>query len=93
MASSKAPDDSSVSTPPAAATSCRKKKSEGASFVQDIRDHFDEFVHASMDEHKACFKKTLNKLFKSSKGSSNENQSTTSPVESVLPLNVTTSSS
>ena len=54
----------SISTPPSAPShnSCRTKKTEGASFIQDIRDHFDEFVHASMDEHKACFKNTLNKV-------------------------------
>lgn len=51
----------SSSTNPAI-TSCRKKKSEGASFIADLRDHIDEFVHASMDEHKTCFKKTIEKV-------------------------------
>eukprot|EP00250_Pteridium_aquilinum_P023509 c2704_g1_i2 orf=143-421(+) len=91
------PNDSTLtSTPPPAAvtpsSSCRRKKSEGASFVQDIRDHFDEFVHASMDEHKACFKNTLNKMFKSSKKAANESTVPPAPVESVLSLNSTTSS-
>lgn len=51
---------------PAAATpsttSCRKKKSEQASFLEDVKDHIDDFIHASMDEHKTCFKKTVQKV-------------------------------
>lgn len=43
-------------------TSCRKKKSEEATFLEDVKDHIDEFIHASMDEHKTCFKKTINKV-------------------------------
>ena len=58
---SPSPSSSSVSVS-ASHKSCRTKKTEGASFIQDVRDHFDEFVHASMDEHKACFKNTLNKV-------------------------------
>ena len=52
-------------SPPAvdpATSSCRKKKTEGASFITDVRDHIDEFIHASMDEHKTCFKKTIQKV-------------------------------
>jgi hypothetical protein len=45
-----------------AMTSCRKKKSEEATFIEDVRDHIDEFIHASMDEHKTCFKKTIQKV-------------------------------
>jgi hypothetical protein len=45
-----------------AVTSCRKKKSEEATFIEDVRDHIDEFIHASMDEHKTCFKKTIQKV-------------------------------
>lgn len=48
--------------PAAAMTSCRKKKNDDASFLEDLRDHIDEFIHASMDEHKACFKKTVQKV-------------------------------
>ncbi|KAL6985492.1 hypothetical protein U1Q18_018867, partial [Sarracenia purpurea var. burkii] len=51
--------------PPASTTnpaaSCRKKKSDDATFLEDVRDHIDEFIHASMDEHKTCFKKTIQK--------------------------------
>lgn len=52
-------------TPPAAAatpTSCRKKKNEQATFLEDVKDHIDEFIHASMDEHVSCFKKTIDKV-------------------------------
>lgn len=45
-----------------ATTSCRKKKSEEATFLEDVKDHIDEFIHASMDEHKTCFKKTIQKV-------------------------------
>uniref|UniRef100_A0A803MF26 Uncharacterized protein n=1 Tax=Chenopodium quinoa TaxID=63459 RepID=A0A803MF26_CHEQI len=34
----------STSAPAAAATSCRKKKSEEAAFLEDIKDHIDEFM-------------------------------------------------
>lgn len=43
-------------------TSCRKKKSDDATFLQDVKDHIDEFIHASMDEHKTCFSKTIKKV-------------------------------
>ncbi|KAJ8621124.1 hypothetical protein MRB53_029653 [Persea americana] len=74
----------SSSTNPAI-TSCRKKKSEGASFIADLRDHIDEFVHASMDEHKTCFKKTIEKMFGMSKVVA-ERSSALNEVESSLPL-------
>ncbi|KAL4588810.1 hypothetical protein LXL04_001705 [Taraxacum kok-saghyz] len=48
-------------------TSCRRKKSEDTSFVQDVKDHIDEFINASMDEHKTCFQKTISKMFGMSK--------------------------
>ncbi|CAK8567444.1 unnamed protein product [Lathyrus sativus] len=51
----------------AVATSCRKKKHEEAAFLEDIKDHIDEFIHASMDEHKTCFQKTIKKMFGLSK--------------------------
>ncbi|KAJ7528270.1 hypothetical protein O6H91_16G092300 [Diphasiastrum complanatum] len=70
--------------------SCRRKRDPNASLVGDIRDHFDEFVHASMDEHKNCFKKTFKKMFgmyKNVPASTSQQAS----VESLLPLKVTTS--
>ncbi|PSR86013.1 Isoleucine--tRNA ligase [Actinidia chinensis var. chinensis] len=57
---------SPASAKPAIA-SCRKKKSEEATFLEDLKDHVDEFIHASMDEHKTCFKKTIQKMFGMSK--------------------------
>ncbi|KAJ6920411.1 hypothetical protein NC651_014104 [Populus alba x Populus x berolinensis] len=30
-------------------------------FLEDVKDHIDEFIHASMDEHKSCFTKTIKK--------------------------------
>jgi hypothetical protein len=70
--------------------SCRKKKSDDASFVADLMDHIDEFVHASMDEHKTCFEKTIKKMFGMSKIVAEKNASPET-VESVLHLRTTTS--
>ncbi|KNA24715.1 hypothetical protein SOVF_013370 [Spinacia oleracea] len=77
----------------AAATSCRKKKSEQAAFLEDLKDHIDEFVHASMDEHKDCFKKTINKMFGLSKKVAEKEKSAAEQkeVESILPLQTTVS--
>ncbi|XP_058078532.1 uncharacterized protein LOC131226826 [Magnolia sinica] len=70
---------------PHRATSCRKKKSEEASFLADLRDHIDEFVHASMDKHKTCFTKTIQKMFGMSKVVAERNFGL-NEVESSLPL-------
>ncbi|MQL82286.1 hypothetical protein Taro_014755 [Colocasia esculenta] len=76
----------------AAMASCRKKKSEDATFLEDLKDHIDEFMHASMDEHKTCFKKTIQKMFGMSKVVAERNSSaaaantTSEGVESSLPL-------
>ncbi|OWM74613.1 hypothetical protein CDL15_Pgr005193 [Punica granatum] len=43
-------------------TSCRKKKDDDATFLEDLKDHMDEFINASMDEHESCFKKTVQKV-------------------------------
>ncbi|EEF46219.1 uncharacterized protein LOC8259054 [Ricinus communis] len=48
-------------------SSCRKKKNEEATFLEDVKDHIDEFIHASMQEHKSCFKNTIHKMFGMSK--------------------------
>ncbi|CAK9204584.1 unnamed protein product [Sphagnum troendelagicum] len=84
----------SPSLPPAAAaaaassSSCRKKKSDTTSttFFGDVVDHIDEFVHASMDEHKDCLKKTLNKMFGMSKAVASGAGTTNSsaPVENLM---------
>ncbi|KAI7987542.1 hypothetical protein LOK49_LG13G02294 [Camellia lanceoleosa] len=63
----------------------RKKKSEEATFLEDVKDHIDEFIHASMDEHKTCFKKTIQKMFGMSKIVA-ERSSAPEEVESSLPL-------
>ncbi|OVA18721.1 hypothetical protein BVC80_1831g288 [Macleaya cordata] len=78
---------SSLPAPPAT-TSCRKKKSDDPSFMADLRDHIDEFINASMDEHKTCFKKTIHKMFGMSKIVAEKN-SGVKEVESVLPLKAT----
>ncbi|KAL9251853.1 hypothetical protein AKJ16_DCAP23960 [Drosera capensis] len=48
---------------PPAVTSCHKKRSEDTTFFKDLKDHFDEFIHASNDERKACLKETVQKMF------------------------------
>ncbi|KAL9670431.1 hypothetical protein QQ045_007983 [Rhodiola kirilowii] len=73
---------------PAAMTSCRKKKSDDATFLEDLRDHIDEFINASMDEHKECFKKTMKKMFGMTKIVSKR---TEDGVVSSLPLQTTLS--
>lgn len=78
----------SATTPPMA--SCRKKKNEEATFLEDLKEHIDEFVHASMDEHKTCFKKTIQKMFGMSKIVAERN-SESKGVESSLPLRTTVS--
>ncbi|KAI4300911.1 hypothetical protein L6164_034238 [Bauhinia variegata] len=76
-------------TPPV--TSCRKKKNEQASFLEDLKDHIDEFINASMDEHNACFKKTMQKMFGMSKVVAERSADTGNEVESSLPLRTTVS--
>ncbi|KAF2305928.1 hypothetical protein P3X46_032694 [Hevea brasiliensis] len=66
-------------------SSCRKKKNEEATFMEDLKDHIDEFIHASMDEHKSCFKKTIQKMFGMSKIVA-ERSGEAKEVESSLPL-------
>ncbi|TYG36418.1 hypothetical protein ES288_D13G064100v1 [Gossypium darwinii] len=58
---------SSSAAAPLVSTSCRKKKNEEATFLEDLKDHIDEFINASMEEHKTCFKKTIQKMFGMSK--------------------------
>ncbi|KAG9148170.1 hypothetical protein Leryth_014095 [Lithospermum erythrorhizon] len=74
----------SQQTSAAAMAPCRKKKSEQATFLEDVKDHIDEFIHASMDEHKTCFKKTIGKMFSMSKSVAEREADT--GVESSLPL-------
>ncbi|XP_031278359.1 uncharacterized protein LOC116136831 [Pistacia vera] len=80
---------SSVAQAPAI-TSCRKKKSEETTFLEDLKDHIDEFIDASMDEHKTCFTKTIQKMFGMSKVVA-ERSSNSKERESSLPLQTTVS--
>ncbi|KMZ56530.1 hypothetical protein ZOSMA_94G00560 [Zostera marina] len=73
--------------------SCRKKKTDdNTSFLTDLKDHIDEFVNASVDEHKTCFTKTIQKMFGMSKviaernSNSSSSSSSGSHAESHLPL-------
>ncbi|KAK4744998.1 hypothetical protein SAY87_011310 [Trapa incisa] len=65
--------------------SCRRKKKDDATFLEDLKDHIDEFMSASMDEHKSCFQKTVKKMFGMSKVVA-ERSAATQEVESSLPL-------
>ena len=53
---------SSASLDPAVSSS-RKKKRDDATFLEDVKDYIDEFIYASMDEHKSCLTKTIKKLY------------------------------
>ncbi|KAF5751098.1 hypothetical protein HS088_TW02G00108 [Tripterygium wilfordii] len=77
-----------ASGPNPAMTSCRKKKKDDATFLEDVKDHIDEFINASMDEHKSCFKKTIQKMFGMSKIVAERNAEA-KEVESSLPLQTT----
>ncbi|KAL8029831.1 hypothetical protein ABFX02_14G248700 [Erythranthe guttata] len=78
----------SSAAPNPAMASCRRKKNESATFLEDVKDHIDEFISASMDEHKTCFQKTIKKMFSMSKVVA-ERSSETKEVESSLPLQTT----
>ncbi|XP_062212257.1 uncharacterized protein LOC133913198 [Phragmites australis] len=94
MASNTQSEGSASSVPknPAMA-SCRKKKSDDdATFLEDLKDHIDEFIHASMDEHKTCFKKSIQKMFGMSKLVAERSaESKEAEVESALPLQTSVS--
>lgn len=81
---------SSATAPTPAITSCRKKKKDDVTFLEDLKDHIDEFIDASMDEHKSCFTKTIQKMFGMSKIVA-QRSSEQQEVESVLPLQTTVS--
>jgi len=52
----------SAAPPNPAITSCRRKKKEDATFLEDLKYHIDEFINASMEEHKSCAAKTVRKV-------------------------------
>ncbi|XP_020195839.1 uncharacterized protein [Aegilops tauschii subsp. strangulata] len=74
-------------------SSCRKKKTDDdATFLKDVKEHIDEFIHASMDEHKTCFKKTIQKMFGMSKAVAERSAAAKeAEVESALPLETSVS--
>ncbi|XP_030443741.2 uncharacterized protein LOC115666091 isoform X2 [Syzygium oleosum] len=78
--------------PPPPLASCRKNKKDDAAFLEDLKDHIDEFINASMKEHKTCFKKTMQKMFGMSKVVA-ERSSAAQEVESSLPLRTTVAES
>ncbi|KAM3409844.1 hypothetical protein ACQJBY_002231 [Aegilops geniculata] len=80
------PQPSSTPAKPAS-TSCRKTNSVNTSFVTQLRDHFHEFIHASMDEHRTCLTNTVKKLFAMSKAVTERTAGAKEAgAESVLPL-------
>ncbi|CAD6204473.1 unnamed protein product [Miscanthus lutarioriparius] len=69
--------------------SCRKNV-PGTSFVSDLRDHMHEFINASADEHRACFTKTIKKMFGMSKIAAQRwSEAEETGPSSVLPLQTT----
>uniref|UniRef100_J3N4T9 Uncharacterized protein n=1 Tax=Oryza brachyantha TaxID=4533 RepID=J3N4T9_ORYBR len=85
------PEGSSQSAPSVkpALSSCRRNKSENTSFVSDLRDHIQEFIHASPDEHRTCFTKTIQRMFGMSKVVAERQRSAEAQepeAESVLPF-------
>uniref|UniRef100_A0A0D3FNF8 Uncharacterized protein n=3 Tax=Oryza TaxID=4527 RepID=A0A0D3FNF8_9ORYZ len=94
MESTKTQSQGSASSVPKnpAMSSCRKKKSDDATFLEDLKDHIDEFIHASMDEHKHCFKNTIQKMFGMSKVVAERSaEAKVAEVESALPLQTSVS--
>ncbi|KAL1211740.1 hypothetical protein V5N11_023734 [Cardamine amara subsp. amara] len=77
--------------PKPAMSSCRKKAKDDANFLEDVKDHIDEFINASMDDHKNCFNKTIKKMFGLSKAVAEKQQTEAKGVESFLPLQTTVS--
>uniref|UniRef100_A0A803LP63 Uncharacterized protein n=1 Tax=Chenopodium quinoa TaxID=63459 RepID=A0A803LP63_CHEQI len=73
---------SSITAPTPAITSCRRKKKDDATFLEDLKDHINEFIDASMDEHKQMF--GMSKVVAQRNSEQQE-------VESVLPLQTTVS--
>ncbi|TVU31734.1 hypothetical protein EJB05_23432, partial [Eragrostis curvula] len=72
--------------------SCRRNISDRTSFVSDLRDHFHEFIHASMDEHRTCLTTTIKKMFGMSKAVAERSaEAQQAGAESVLPLQTSVS--
>lgn len=41
---------------------CWKKKAPDAGLLTNVKDHFEQFVNTSMDQHRICLKKTIQGL-------------------------------
>ncbi|KAF8095365.1 hypothetical protein N665_0335s0013 [Sinapis alba] len=53
----------SQTTTPASTTSCKKHvNDDNATFLANLKDRFSEFVNTPMEEHKTCFKNTMDKV-------------------------------
>ncbi|CAL9129711.1 uncharacterized protein LOC135643675 [Musa acuminata AAA Group] len=67
-----------------ASSPCWKKKAPDAGFLANVKDHLDQFVGTSMDQHRICLKKTIRgvgdfvKLRKQGKVSSSSSSSSSS---------------
>ncbi|KAK7252912.1 hypothetical protein RIF29_37188 [Crotalaria pallida] len=68
MGSNKPQTDGKLPEDPASKISyCQRNKSENGSFLSKLRNHFHEFTHASIDEHKSCFRDKMQKMLKAAK--------------------------
>lgn len=86
------PQDSAYSVPKNPSMTCCRKRTDGATFLEDLKDHIEEFIHASMDEHKHCFKNTIQKMFGMSKVVAERSaEAKEAEVESALPLQTSVS--
>lgn len=47
---------------PQPASPCWKKKSADAGIMANFKDHFDQLVHTSMEQHRICLKKSMREL-------------------------------
>ncbi|KAF8692912.1 hypothetical protein HU200_039270 [Digitaria exilis] len=74
--------------------SCRKKKTDDdAAFLEDLKDHIDEFIHASMPEEEHSEGQCLAQMFGMSKAVAERSalQEKEAEVESALPLQTSVS--
>nr|POE68198.1 hypothetical protein CFP56_29007 [Quercus suber] len=51
-----------VELPAPTGTYCQGENCESGSYLACLKDRFHKFIHASKDEHKACFNKYIEKI-------------------------------
>ncbi|KAI3665470.1 hypothetical protein L6452_44097 [Arctium lappa] len=51
-----------VVTNPIATKFCERKRSEEGGFIGNAKEYMKSFIHAPLNEHKACFKATWHKM-------------------------------